>query len=94
MQAVQDLAGVGGEGGEDFGAVAAHAEQAAGGFGVGLRFGVEDEVGGVPLRLPARGKVVAVAGGFGVVDHDHCGFEHFEEVVWPLQGRSSEAGGC
>ena len=68
VETVEDFAGVGGEGGEDFGAGASHAEEADGGFGVGLGFGVEDEVGGVALGFPAGGEVVAVAGGFGVVD--------------------------
>ena len=68
MEAVEDFAGVGGECCEDFGAGAAHGHQADGGFGVGLRFGLEDEVGGVGLRVPAGGDVVAVAGGFAVVD--------------------------
>lgn len=33
-----------------------------------MGFAVEDEVGGIGLGFPARGDVVAVAGGFGVVD--------------------------
>lgn len=68
VQAVEDLAGVGGEGGEDFGAGAAHGHEADAALGVGLRFAVEDEVDGVGLRVPARGHVVAVAAGLGVVD--------------------------
>ena len=68
VQAVEDLAGVGGQGGEDFGAGAAHGHEADGGFGVGLCFAVEDEVGGVGLGVPAGGDVVAVAAGFAVVD--------------------------
>ena len=68
VQAVEDLAGVGGQGGEDFGAGAAHGHEADGGFGVGLCFAVEDEVGGVGLRVPAGGDVVAVTAGLAVVD--------------------------
>ena len=42
VQAVEDFAVVGREGCEDFGDRTAHAHEADGGFGIGLRFAVED----------------------------------------------------
>ena len=67
MQTVEDFARVGGKGGEDFGAGSTHAEQTNRRFGVGLGFGVEDEVCGIGLGFPAGGEVVAVAARFAVI---------------------------
>ena len=67
VQALEDFARVRGEGGEDFGTGAAHAHQADGGFGVGLCFVLEEEVGTVCLCFPARGDVVAVSAALAVV---------------------------
>lgn len=53
VQAVQDLSGVCGEGGENFRTVAAHTHKTDGGFWVGLCLVLEDEVGGVCLSLPS-----------------------------------------
>lgn len=67
MEAIEDFAGVSGEGCEDFGPRAAHRHKADAGFRVGLRFAMEDEVDGVALGFPARGDVVAIAARFAVV---------------------------
>ena len=68
VHAVKDLAEVGSEGDEHFGAFAAHAHQSDGGFRVRLRFSLEDHVYGVGLCVPARGDVIAVSTAFAVVD--------------------------
>jgi hypothetical protein len=53
VQAIQDLSRVGGESREYFGTGASHAHKANARFGVCLGLAVEDEVGGIGLRLPA-----------------------------------------
>jgi hypothetical protein len=53
VQTIQDLSRVGGEGSEDFRAGASHAHEADARFGVCVGLAVEDEVGGIGLRLPA-----------------------------------------
>ena len=68
MHAIENLAEVGSESNEHFGTFAAHAHEPDGGFGIRLRFGLEDHVYGVGLGVPARGDIVAVSTAFAVVD--------------------------
>jgi hypothetical protein len=53
VQTIQDLSRVGSESGEDFRAGASHAHEADARFGVCLGLALEDEVGGIGLRIPA-----------------------------------------
>lgn len=68
MQAVQNLAGVRGESGEDLWTAAAHAHQANRRLWVCLGLGVKDQIGGIYLGFPSRWYVVSVSAALAVVD--------------------------
>lgn len=53
VQTIQYFSRVGSEGSEDFRTGTTHAHETNAGFGVCLGLAVEDQVGGVGLRLPA-----------------------------------------
>ena len=95
VQGGQDLAHVVGRADEELGPGPAlagagprrsrHGDDADGRLRVGLRLGVDQEVGRVVLRLEPGGDVIPVPHVFGVVQQDHAGFERhggFYLLVW------------
>jgi hypothetical protein len=61
---------------------AVHQNDSDGGFGIGLGFVRDEEVGGVLLGGEAGGEVVSVAHVLAVVEEDHAGFErHFVNLL-------------
>mmetsp|Transcript_27551 Transcript_27551/g.79457 ORF Transcript_27551/g.79457 Transcript_27551/m.79457 type:complete len:505 (+) Transcript_27551:145-1659(+) len=60
---------------------ARHGDDPDGRFRVGLRLGVDQQVGRVVLRLQPRRDVVPVPHVFGVVQQDHAGFERHGDMV-------------